>query len=317
MSSILSRLRSEATGSSKYILLPETNDPRVVDAANLMQSSGIAQPLIITRTAWIDHNIPVLTEKFDHSELINQASHQLFNLRQEKGETLESAYQAVANNPILFSAILVKLGYAYGAVSGSIATTAEVLRAGIQGIGLAKDTKLVSSFFLMDMPDGRVFSFADCAVVPDPDAVQLAEIAITTARNHEKLTGTTAHVAMLSFSTNGSANHPKISKVRQAVILAKQRAPELSIDGEMQFDSALLPSIGAIKAPGSTVAGRANVFVFPDLDSGNIAYKITERLGNAAAIGPILQGLALPWMDLSRGCKATDIVDVAAIASLL
>ena len=211
---------------------------------------------------------------------------------------------------------MVKEGMADGSVSGSTASTADVMRAGIQCIGMPEGISIVSSFFLMLFPE-RTFSFADCAVVPMPDANQLADIAISTADNHRKLTGEEPFVAMLSFSTKGSAEHESIDKVIEATKLVRQKRPDLNIDGELQFDAAIIESIGKKKAPGSEVAGKANVLIFPDLNAGNISYKIAQRLGGAEAVGPMVQGLKKPFFDLSRGCSVDDIVNTASIAALM
>jgi phosphate acetyltransferase len=212
--------------------------------------------------------------------------------------------------------MMVREGMADGSVAGSTASTGDVMRAGIQCVGMPEGISIVSSFFLMLFPD-KVFSFADCAVVPNPDAIQLADIAISTADNHFKLTDQEPFVAMLSFSTKGSAQHELIDKVIEATKIVKEKRPDLNVDGEFQFDTAVVESIGKKKAPGSPVAGKANVMVFPDLNAGNIAYKIAQRLGGAEAIGPLVQGLSKPCFDLSRGCDVDDIVNTVSFAAVM
>jgi len=220
------------------------------------------------------------------------------------------------DDPVVAAAILVRAGMADAAVAGATRPSADVLRAGLNVLGVAPGVGVVSSSILFVLPDGRVIAYGDCGVVPDPDEVQLASIAVSTARTFEALSGESARVAMLSFSTRGSARHARVDKVRNATALVGDLAPDLVVDGELQFDAAWVPEVADMKAPGSPVAGGANVFVFPDLDSGNIAYKITERLGGARALGPLLQGLDGVFHDLSRGCSADDIFDVAVIAGL-
>jgi phosphotransacetylase len=220
------------------------------------------------------------------------------------------------DDPVVAAAILVRAGMADAAVAGATRPSADVLRAGLNVLGVAPGVGVVSSSILFVLPDGRVIAYGDCGVVPDPDEVQLASIAVSTARTFEVLSGESARVAMLSFSTRGSARHARVDKVRNATALVGDLAPDLVVDGELQFDAAWVPEVADMKAPGSPVAGGANVFVFPDLDSGNIAYKITERLGGARAFGPLLQGLDGVFHDLSRGCSADDIFDVAVIAGL-
>lgn len=251
----------------------------------------------------------------EKSEKLSDFTNIFYNQRKHKGVTIEQARETVKRD-IFFAGMMVREGMAHGSVSGSFATTADVTRAGIFCVGLAPGMSILSSFFLMVFPD-KTFSFADCAVNPNPDPSQLADIAISTADNHKKLTGEEPFIAMLSFSTKGSAEHELIDKVRQATNYVKERRPDLKVDGELQFDAAVVENVGKKKAPDSSVAGRANVLVFPDLNAGNIGYKIAQRLGGAEAVGPINQGLQKPFFDLSRGCSVDDIVNTAAIACLM
>jgi len=256
-------------------------------------------------------------DKFDR---IDEYANMLYQLRKEKGVTLDIAYKLL-ENPLYFAVMMVKMGDADGMVAGAVSSTSDTLRPALQILRTAKGTKIVSAFFIMCVPDCQygangVFAYGDSGLVENPDAEQLSEIAISTAKSFELLVEEQPVVAMLSYSTYGSAKSELTEKVIQATKLAKEKAPELLLDGELQVDAAVVKEIGQRKAPGSSVAGKANVMIFPNLDAGNIAYKLTERLAKAEAYGPLLQGIAKPVNDLSRGCTAEDIVGVIAITAV-
>ncbi len=321
--SILTEIKEKAKGRKKTIVLPESHDDRVLQAAEKLVKEDIVKVITLGEEESIRQRAEnlgvdltgVRIIDFEKSEKLSDFANIFYNLRKHKGITIEQAREAMKRD-LFFGAMMVREGMADGSVAGSTAATGDVLRAAFQCVGMPEGISIVSSFFLMVFPE-RVFTFADCAVVPNPDAPQLSDIAITTADNHRKLTGEEPMVAMLSFSTKGSATHELVDKVVEATNIVKQKRPDLKIDGELQFDAAIISSIGQRKAPGSEVAGKANVLIFPDLNAGNISYKIAQRLGGAEAIGPIVQGLKKPLFDLSRGCTDDDIVNVVAIAALM
>jgi phosphate acetyltransferase len=322
---LLTQLKEKASKRRKTILLPESHDDRVLQAAEVMSKEGIASVITLGNEEKVRDDAKRLGLQLqgvriidpEKSEKLSDFINIYFNIQKKKGKdiTIEKVREIIKRD-IFFAGMMVREGMADASVSGSVATTADVLRASIQCVGTAPGISIVSSFFLLIFPE-KVYSFGDCAVNPNPNSEQLADIAISTADNHKKLTGDEPYIALLSFSTKGSAEHELVTKVRDAVKIAQAKRPDLNLDGELQFDAAIVDSIGSQKAPGSKVAGRANVLIFPDLQAGNIGYKIAQRMGKAEAIGPISQGLAKPFFDLSRGCSYSDIVATAAIAAIM
>ncbi|MFL0246981.1 phosphate acetyltransferase [Candidatus Clostridium stratigraminis] len=325
---IMKEFWKKAKSDVKRIVLPEGEEERNIVASAMIKKEGLAELVLLGDALKIKSKAKSLGADIEGIEIVDPKispktsayAEGFYELRKSKGVTMEKA-QSTVLDPMYFGTMMVKLGDADGLVSGAIHTTGDLLRPGLQVIKTAPGISTVSSFFIMLVPnspygDNGMLLFADCAVNPNPNAEQLAAIAISTAETAKKLCNMEPKVAMLSFSTMGSAQSELVDKVREATKIAKELRPDLEIDGELQLDAAIVKKVADQKAPGSKVAGQANVLVFPDLQAGNIGYKLVQRFANAEAIGPVCQGFAKPVNDLSRGCSAEDIVNVVVVTAI-
>ncbi|MDD3612576.1 MAG: phosphate acetyltransferase [Caldicoprobacterales bacterium] len=323
---VLEGIRQRAAKLQKTIVLPEGFEPRIIEAAAIATESKVSKVILLGNPEQIRSNSKGVdlsgVEIIDYlnSDKMDLYAKELFELRKHKGITIEDAGKML-KDPLYYAVMMVKMGDADGMVAGSINSTADVLRPALQIIKTAPGIRVVSSVFFIELPTDEyghkgTLIFGDCGVNPDPNAEELAAIAVSTARTAKQVALMEPVVALLSYSTKGSAVHPRVDKVIEATKLAKQMAPEFMIDGELQGDAALVEKVGRLKCPDSQVAGRANVLVFPDLDSGNIAYKLTQYLAGAQAVGPICQGFAKPINDLSRGCSPLDVMNAIAITAV-
>lgn len=326
MSSFIDGLKARAKENIKTIVLAEGEEIRTIKAAAIVKAEGYAKNILLGNPEKISKMAADAGVDIEGIEIIdpsegNEEFAELFaELRKKKGVTIEQARETV-KDPLYYGVMMVKTGKVDGMVAGAVNSSANVIRPSLQILKTAPNTKIVSAFFIMNVPDcdmgeNGTFIFADCGLNQQPTADELSEIAISSAASFKTLVGAEPKVAMLSYSTYGSAKHDDVTKVTTATQLVKEKAPDIMVDGELQLDAAIVASVGAQKAPASPVAGKANVLVFPDLDAGNIGYKLVQRLAKAEAYGPILQGVAAPVNDLSRGCTAEDIAGVVAITSV-